>query len=140
MNQPRRCAVVLRFPRQFRIVGRTVANDNRSYPMADKADDDREVAGIAARCLGMLFAPDERMFHERACERWGIAQLAMNEVFTNEQASVEQTVVALQVMASWQRYWFKFHHKSRERNRCHDAWLNTCEVLERHERRNNVDI
>jgi hypothetical protein len=112
-----------------------VANDNRRRA-GSQAEDDAKVAGIATRCLEMLWAPDERMFFEQAWDRWCWPQFAMNEVFNNEQATVEQTVIALQVMASWQRYWSKYHHKPRERHRCLDAWLNTYEVLEQHERRN----
>jgi hypothetical protein len=115
-------------------------NDNKRPVPLTKAEIDRRVAARVTRCLEMLVAPDERMFFEQAWDRWGWAQFAMNEVFNNEQASVEQTVVALQVMASWQRYWSKYHHKPKERHRCLDAWLNTDEVLERHERRSNVDI
>jgi hypothetical protein len=112
------------------------SNDNQHRRICD----DREVARIATRCLEMLVAPDERMFFEQAMDRWGWAQFAMNEVFANEQSTVEQTVVALWVMASWQRYWSKYHHKPKERHRCLDAWLNTYEVPEQHERRNNVGI
>jgi hypothetical protein len=110
-------------------------NDNEHCRVSDKAQVDAECAARATACLGMLWAPDERIFWEQAWDRWGWVQLAMHEVFGNEQASVAQTVVALQVMASWQRYWSKHHPKARERHRCLDAWLNTDEVLERHERR-----
>jgi len=113
-----------------------VANDNRPVPLT-KAQVDAECAARATRCLELLVAPDERMFWEQAWDRWGWVQLAMNEVFGNEQSTVEQTVAALQVLASWQRYWSKYHHKPREQAKCLDAWLETCDVLERHERRNN---
>jgi hypothetical protein len=75
-------------------------NDNQHRRVCD----DRKVAGIATRCLEMLVAPDERMVRKQAWERWGIAEFVMNEIFANEQSTVEQTVVALQVLASWQQY------------------------------------
>jgi hypothetical protein len=101
-------------------VEKAVANDNRPVPLT-KAQVDAECAARATRCLEMLWAPDERIFWEQAMDRWGWAQFAMNEVFGNEQSTVEQTVVALQVLASWQRYWSKHHHKPRERHRCLDG-------------------
>jgi hypothetical protein len=109
----------------------TVANDNECDR---RVCDDAKVAAIAARCLGMLFAPDERIGPGLARERWGIAQFVMNAVFANEQSTVEQTVIAIEVMASWQQYWGRFHGKERERGRCLVAWMNTCQVLKEHER------
>jgi hypothetical protein len=112
-------------------------NDNQGQPVPlTKAQVDAECAARATRCLEMLVAPDERMFFEQAWQRWRLVELATNEVFGNEQATVEQTVTAIEVRASWLRYWSKYHHKPRERHRCLDAWLNTYEVLEQHERRN----
>jgi hypothetical protein len=86
----------------------------------------------------MLVAPDERMFWEQAMDRWGWAKFAMNEVFANEQASVEQTVVALEVLASWQQYWGRFHRKESERGRCLVAWMNTRAALKEHKEQSNV--
>jgi hypothetical protein len=60
-------------------------NDNHRRICDDKAAVDVKVAATATRCLGMLWAPDERMFWEQAWERWGIAQFVMNEVFENPQ-------------------------------------------------------
>ena len=60
----------------------------------------------------------------------------MNEVFKNEQATVEQTVVAIRVMASWQQYWGLFHKKESERSRCLVGWMNTTVVLKEHKEQN----
>jgi hypothetical protein len=127
---------VSRLQPRLRVVERTVANDNRPAP--DRAEDDRKVAVIAARCLGMLFAPEKRMKNWRlAWNRWRIVQFVAGEVFENEQATVEQTVVAIQVIGTWQRYWFKYHPKARVQEQACDAWLRTCDVLEEHWRRND---
>jgi hypothetical protein len=56
------------------------------------------------------------------------------EVFENEQSSVEQTVVAIRVIVSWQRYWWRFHPKPRVQEQVCDAWLKNCDLLEEHER------
>jgi hypothetical protein len=111
------------------------ANDN-AVPAISRAEDDRKVAVIATRCLGMLWAPEERMHWQRAWERWRIVQFVAGEVFENEQASVEQTVVAAQVVMTWQKYWFKYHPKPRVQEQACDAWLRNGDVLEEHERRN----
>jgi hypothetical protein len=113
----------------------TVANDNAA-PAISRAEDDRKVAAIATRCLGMVRAPEERMAAKVARERWGIAQFVMNEIRANEQATVEQTVVAIEVLASWQQYWGRFHRNERERGRCLVAWMNTNIVLKEHKEQN----
>jgi hypothetical protein len=116
-----------------------VANDNAA-PAVSRAEDDRRVAGIATRCLALLAAPDDEMAWEQAWERWRLVELAMNEVFNNEEATVEQTVVALEVMASWQQYWGRFHRNERERGRCFVAWMNTRAVLKEHKEQGNGGI
>jgi hypothetical protein len=108
-------------------------NDNRAGSQA-------EIVAAATRCLEMLWAPEEQMAWGQAWERWRLVELAMNEVFGNEQATVEQTVVALEVMASWQQYWGRFHRKERERGRCLVAWMNTRAVLKEHKGQSNVGI
>jgi hypothetical protein len=80
----------------------------------------------------VLFAPDKRIVWRRAWQRWCWAEFVMNEIWRNEQATVEQTVVAVQVLASWQKYWFKYHPKPRVQEQACDAWLNTVDVLEEH--------
>ena len=112
-----------------------MANDNAA-PAISRAEDDRKVAAIATRCLGMVRAPEERMAAKVARERWGIAQFVMNEIRANEQATVEQTVVAIEVLASWQQYWGRFHRNERERGRCLVAWMNTNIVLKEHKEQN----
>jgi hypothetical protein len=115
----------------------TVANnDNQHCRVSDRAEDDRRVAGIATRCLALLVAPDEPMVWKVAWDRWGIAEFVMNEIFANEQSTVEQTVVALEVMASWQQYWGRHHRKESERGRCLVAWMNTNIVLKEHKEQN----
>jgi hypothetical protein len=111
-----------------------VANDNAA-PVISRAEDDWNVAAIATRCLGMLAAPEQRMVHKQALERWGIASFVAGEVFTNEMSTVAQTVVAIEVVASWQRYWWRHHPKPKVQEQCLDAWLRNCDVLEEHERR-----
>jgi hypothetical protein len=102
-----------------------------------QAEDDRKAAAIATRCLELLVAPDERMFFEQAWIRWRYAEAAANEIWSNGQATVEQVVAAGYVIASWQKYWSKYHYKPRERKRCLVAWMDTLEVLENHRRRTN---
>jgi hypothetical protein len=101
-----------------------------------RAEEDREIAAKATRCLQLLVAPDDEMVWEQAWERWWLVELATNEVFKNEQATVEQTVVAIEVMASWQQYWGRWHRNERERSRCRVAWMNTVVTLKEHKERN----
>ena len=115
-----------------------MANDNR--PAGSRAEDSAKVAGIATRCLALLVAPDEPMVWKVAWDRWHIAEFVMNEIFANEQSTVEQTVVAIEVMASWQQYWGRFHRKESERSRCLVAWMNTRAVLKEHKEQGNVGI
>jgi hypothetical protein len=56
------------------------------------------------------------------------------EVFENEQASVEQTVAAIRVVMSWQKYWWSFHPKPRVQEQVIDAWLKNTELMENYER------
>jgi hypothetical protein len=116
-------------------------NDNQGQPVPlTKAEVDVECAQRATRCLALLVAPDEPMVWKVAWDRWHIAEFAMNEIFANEQSTVEQTVVAIEVMASWQQYWGRFHRNERERGRCLVAWMNTRAVLKEHKERSNVGI
>ena len=116
-------------------------NDNQRRPVCDdKAAVDMECARIATRCLALLVAPNEAMVWKVAWDRWHIAEFVMNEVFANEQSTVEQTVVALEIMASWQQYWGRFHRKESERGRCLVAWMNTRAVLKEHKEQGNVGI
>ena len=115
-------------------------NNDNAAPSLARAEDDRKVAGIATRCLELLVAPDNEMVWEQAWERWRLVELATNEVFANEQATVEQTVIAIRVMASWQQYWGRYHRNERERGRCLVAWMNTNIVLKEHKEQGNVGI
>ena len=129
---------LVRLQPQLRIVERQVANDNRPVPLT-KAQVDAECAARATRCLEMLVAPNEEMVWKVAWDRWHIAEFVMNEIFANEQSTVEQTVVAIEVMASWQQYWGRFHRKESERGRCLVAWMNTRAVLKEHKEQGNVN-
>jgi hypothetical protein len=115
-------------------------NDNKRPVPLTKVEVDVECARIASRCLALLVAPDEPMVWKVAWDRWHIAEFVMNEIFANEQSTVEQTVVALQVLASWQQYWGRFHRKESERGRCLVAWMNTRAVLKEHKEQGNVGI
>jgi hypothetical protein len=118
-------------------VEKAVANDNRPIPLT-KAEEDWQIAAKATRCLELLVAPDNEMVWEQAWERWRLVELAMNEVFGNVQSTVEQTVVALEVMAGWQQYWGRFHRNERERGRCLVAWMNTRAALKELKEQGNV--
>ena len=134
-----RCTAVSRLQPRLRLVEQAVANDNRPIPLT-KAEEDWQIAAKATRCLELLVAPDNEMVWEQAWERWRLVELATNEVFANEQATVEQTVIAIRVMASWQQYWGRYHRNERERGRCLVAWMNTNIVLKEHKEQGNVGI
>jgi hypothetical protein len=116
-------------------------NDNQERPVPlTKAEEDRQCAARATRCLELLAAPDDEMAWQQAWERWRLVELATNEVFGNVQSTVEQTVIAIEVMAGWQQYWGRFHRKQSERSRCLVAWMNTRAALKEHKEQGNVGI
>jgi hypothetical protein len=105
-----------------------------------RVSDLSKVAVLATRCLELLVAPDERIRWGLAWERWRIVEASIQEIWTNEQATVEQVVTAGHVVCGWYRYWSKFHPRAGQRTRCLTAWLDTNDVLEEHRRQSNDPV